>query len=192
MDKFDLGTRHRTARWYEWLAVLVLLWLAFGVRAAVVYKCTGDAGDIAYQSTACIGGDQQEVALAPATSGASPPSYAIERPAPRVVQRAARPVQRRTRRPADMSYECRVADGEVFYRHTPCPRSIRAENISGVTRTRKPSVHAGQSLAVTSRAIPREEACAEIRRAGAIGRAGHERDETVSTYDRNLGRDPCG
>jgi len=30
-----------------------------------------------------------------------------------------------------------------------------------------------------------------MHRAGAISRAGHEHDEDVSTYDRNLGRDPC-
>jgi len=33
--------------------------------------------------------------------------------------------------------------------------------------------------------------CRRLARAGSIGRAGHERDEIVSTYDRNLGRDPC-
>jgi len=39
--------------------------------------------------------------------------------------------------------------------------------------------------------VPRDEACQRIHSAGAIGRAGHQHDEDVSTYDRNLGRDPC-
>jgi len=30
-----------------------------------------------------------------------------------------------------------------------------------------------------------------MRRAGSSGRKGHEFDESISTYDRNLGNDPC-
>jgi hypothetical protein len=44
---------------------------------------------------------------------------------------------------------------------------------------------------VRSQALPRGEVCRRIAAAGSIGRAGHARDESVSTYDRNLGRDPC-
>ena len=43
----------------------------------------------------------------------------------------------------------------------------------------------------TSAPLPRGEACRRMAAAGSIGRAGHARDESVSTYDRNLGRDPC-
>jgi hypothetical protein len=44
---------------------------------------------------------------------------------------------------------------------------------------------------VSSSRIPRDEACREIHTAGSIGRAGHQHDENVSTYEHNLGRDPC-
>jgi hypothetical protein len=49
----------------------------------------------------------------------------------------------------------------------------------------------GATLHVSSQRIAREEACREIQRAGAAGRAGHEHDEVVSSYEHNLGRDPC-
>jgi hypothetical protein len=44
---------------------------------------------------------------------------------------------------------------------------------------------------VTSREIPRDEACRQINAVAADGRDGHARDEQVSVYEHNLGRDPC-
>jgi hypothetical protein len=66
------------------------------------------------------------------------------------------------------------------------PGKITAEAASG-----KHGRSASTAFAVTSEAMPRSEACRRIAAAGSIGRAGHERDQSVSTYDRNLGRDPC-
>jgi hypothetical protein len=95
-------------------------------------------------------------------------------------------------RPSQVSYECRVSDGEVFYRHSPCPHSVSADAAGGgKNRSRSGSQSPSQKLTVSARAVPREEACAQLHRAGAIGRAGHAHDEDVTTYDRNLGRDPC-
>ena len=88
-----------------------------------------------------------------------------------------------------VSYECRAANGEVFYRHGSCPHQITADGAG--TASRKRSGGGSSSVSVTAEALPRGEVCRRMAAAGSIGRAGHERDENVSTYDRNLGRDPC-
>jgi hypothetical protein len=94
-----------------------------------------------------------------------------------------------------MSYQCRAADGQVFYRHGACPHSIPAgsAHVAGASTRGKASSRGGSgaTVSVSTQRIPREEACYEIQRAGAAGRAGHEHDEIASTYEHNLGRDPC-
>jgi hypothetical protein len=94
----------------------------------------------------------------------------------------------------EMAYECRVSDGRLFYRLGNCPHSIpgASDSVSGTRRGKTGNSHGSSGAAqVTSRRIPRDEACHEIHRAGAIGRNGHEFDEHVSSYEHDLGRDPC-
>lgn len=98
-----------------------------------------------------------------------------------------------------MSWECRAADGEVFYRHTRCPGSVPGD---GVVRTRYAEAldashtrrhrNAWSRVPVHGVKIPRSEACQRIHSAGAAVRDGHRRDAHVSTYDRLMGRGPCG
>jgi len=186
----------RTARWYEWLLILLLLGVAGGVRAAPVYKCTGIQGEVAYQSQPCAGGQAATVIqIAPAPAYAPSPRYAIDR------DETARPTRTATRsRPGErretvpLSYECRAADGQVFYRHGSCPHSIPAASARGAsasTHGKGAARGSAATVSVSAQRIARDEACHEIRRAGSAGRAGHEHDEVVSTYDHNLGRDPC-
>ena len=189
----------RPLRWYEWLLILLLMLLAGGVRAATVYKCTADNGDIAYQSLPCTPEQHsQQMNLGRAPVYQPSPQYAVlhrDEEAPRVRGESQR-AEHAPREP--MAYECRASDGQVFYRHTSCPRSIaaNAQTSRGAphagTRAAGSSTRgAGGSLSVSSRRVTREEACHEIHNAGAIGRPGHELDDDVSTYERNLGRDPC-
>ncbi len=181
----------RSMRWYEWLTLLLLLALAAGVRAESVYKCVDGDGGIAYQAQPCASAQRQNVlTLDPAPAYAPPPQYAVERrnenlPARRTTT-ASQAQNRQSNRQAT-SYECRGSDGEVFYRHDSCPHSIAATNSGGRGRGKS----AKTSVSVSARAIPRDEACAQLHRAGSIGRAGHEHDESISTYERNLGHDPC-
>ncbi|RYD14485.1 MAG: hypothetical protein EOP90_12635 [Lysobacteraceae bacterium] len=84
------------------------------------------------------------------------------------------------------SFECRATNGEVFYRHARCPGSIPAG-----ASARRPSRGAAGSVGVRATPVPRREACRRIEAGARSGRAGRERDETVTTYERNLGRDPC-
>ena len=182
----------RSMRWYEWLLALMLLGVVAGVRAAPVYKCTRHAGTITYQDTPCApDGEESRVEFQPAPAPAPSPHYAL--PPASTPERAARPHDsRRSVRNDDapISYECRVSNGDVFYRHAPCPHTI-----AGTPAGAKANAHAGtgaaQKLTVSSRAVSRAEACAQIHRPAAIGRRGREHDDDVSTYDRNLGRDPC-
>ncbi len=191
MDKFDFEPSGRTLRWYEWLAFLLLFFLAAGVRAESVYKCTDAQGGVAYQTQACTSAQHEAVVeIAPAPAYAASPTYAVhddveERAARRGRSKAA-PTSRNASASAQ-SYECRTADGQVFYRHASCPHSIAAQAGSASGRG-----HArAQSVSVSGHRVGREEACTQMRRAGAVGRGGHEHDEDVSTYDKNLGRDPC-
>lgn len=179
----------RSMRWYEWLAGLFLLSLAFGARAGAVYKCVDASGAITFQDRICAAAQaQSDVEIAPAPAYAPSPKYAVETRPPRANFQPARFETRSSHR--DTAYECRASDGRVFYRLGSCPRSLAAE--SGSTNHGKGrSRGGGSSVSVSGQPIPREEACMQMRRAGAIGRGGHEFDEHISTYDKNLGRDPC-
>ena len=186
----------RTTRWYEWLLILLLLGMAGGVRAASVYKCTGGQGEVAYQSQPCAAGQPATaIEIDPAPAYAPSPHYALDHGE---TARASRTVTRshsgERREGALVSYECRAADGQLFYRHGSCPHSIPAGHAHGTsasTHGKGAGRGSNATVSVSAQRIAREDACREIQRAGAAGRAGHEHDEVVSTYEHNLGRDPC-
>ncbi|WP_395679284.1 DUF4124 domain-containing protein [Dokdonella sp.] len=155
--------------------------------AASVYKCRDTQGHIAYQDRVCAVTQQQsqiELLAAPAAAPASDHSRAP-------MGRGER--EHKTRRPTRaarvrevMSWECRGAGGEVFYRHARCPKSIPDPRAAAGSRKQ-----GAKPVKVSATPLPRAEACRRLARAGSIGRRGHEHDESVSTYDRNAGRDPC-
>jgi hypothetical protein len=179
-------------RWYEWLAALLLLALAAGVRADSVYKCTDADGGIAYQSASCAPGQHTDsISIAPAPAYAPPPHYAIERRSNANVRQQP---ESRHAAPHETAYECRAADARVFYRLSGCPHSIAADAMASgrePNHGRGSAKRNGGTTQVSARRVSRDEACRQIHRAGAIGRKGHEFDETVSTYERDLGNDPC-
>jgi uncharacterized protein DUF4124 len=187
MDKTGFVPHYRTTRWYEWGLMLLLMALVGGVRAESVYKCTNTHGDVAYQAQACSSLQESvAVTIAPAPAYAESPKYAVAK-SPADLPRTSREshVASRTH---DVSYECRVSDGEIFYRHSPCPHSLNGDKNAHKGKGRG---RGGESLTVSSTVISRAEACVQIHRAGAIGRAGREHDEDISTYERDLGKDPC-
>lgn len=89
--------------------------------------------------------------------------------------------------PNDVSYECKDGNGDVFYRHRPCPAEVlQGYNCSGAGCVDYVIV------VKSSRQVSRDEACHELHRAGAGSRPLHVFDEPApNTYDKNLGRDPC-
>jgi len=177
------NSHHRTLKLHEWLALLALLFLCNGVRATTVYKCIDAQGAVSYQSASCAASQRaSEIELAPVPAAAPSPQYALD-PA------RAMPMQRRELRLArtktEMANECRASDGNVFYRLGKCPHAIseKSDDHRGKSAT--------HSVSVSSHPVTRAMACSEMSRAGAAGRKGRDYDETISTYDRNLGKDPC-
>jgi hypothetical protein len=170
-----------------------MLGLVAGVRAESVYKCTDAQGAIAFQGQPCPPRqDETQVEILPAPPHAASPDYAVGDRKQTTRVHDEHGSRHQTARPAQLSYECRVSNGDVFYRHSACPHSVPLNvAASGKSRSGSSGKAATQSLTVSSHPVPREEACAQMHRAGSIGRGGHAHDEDVSTYDRNLGRDPC-
>ncbi len=142
---------------------------------------------MAYQTLPCSAQQSEAVVpIAAAPAYAKSPEYAVER----ATEPRARATNAR-REPQAMSFECRAADGQVFYRHASCPHSVAGDASATSSASQRTSRGSGGTVAVSSSRIPRDEACREIHAAGSIGRAGHQHDENVSTYEHNLGRDPC-
>jgi len=192
MDKHEFEYAGRCLRWYEWLAFLVLFALACGVKAAApIYRCDDAQGAVTFQDRPCAAHEtEQVVAIAPAPAYAPSPRYAVPAPLRDTPSRRVN----YARESYAQSWECRAADGQVFYRHNGCPRTIAASGAGSMThgaRHGKNAASNAKTVSVHGVRIPREEACAQMRRAGALGRSGHAHDEEGSTYDRNLGRDPC-
>ncbi len=183
MSLFVSNSHHRTLKLHEWLVILVLLFLCNGLHATTVYKCTGADGAVSYQSAACASSQHAtEIELAPVRDAEPSPQYALD------------PIRRTQLRGRDTriahaktetANECRTSDGNVFYRLGKCPHSIgeKSDDHHG-----KGATH---SVSVSSHPVSRSMACSEMRRAGAAGRKGRDYDETISTYDHNLGNDPC-
>ncbi|HEX5354412.1 MAG TPA: DUF4124 domain-containing protein [Rhodanobacteraceae bacterium] len=185
-------------------AFALMLWAlaAGGAHAASVYRCVDAHGHLSYQDTACPARAQQSkidlhpqpLIGAPGGAATRPVSTTRHHGHARSRRRSA---HTRHARPV-MSWECRAADGEVFYRHTRCPSSIPGD---GVVRSRYAGKTSGEHsrrrlngwsrVRVHGVRVTRAEACRRIHSAGAAGRDGHLRDATVSTYDHLMGRDPC-
>ena len=194
MHKIEFENCGRSMRWYEWLVGLFLFAAALGVRAESVYKCIDANGDIAYQQVSCAARQRQStIAIATAPRYAPSPHYVLARQNEEAAPRSR--VAAHERAPQETAFECRTSDGRVFYRLSACPHSIAGETSAagGKSHRGKPGSarNSGGSAQVSGRRVARDEACREIHRAGAIGRDGHEFDEHVSTYEHNLGHDPC-
>ena len=189
----------------------MFLWLiAAGAHAASVYKCVDAQGHLAYRDTPCAAHAQQnKIDLQPLPTIGNPSEVAASKqaltryvrtsPRERKAARARKPAARIARAKTETSWECRAADGEVFYQHTRCPGSVPGDGTvrsgyAGQTKTSRTRSRQGAwaRVPVHGTKISRAEACQRIQSAGAAGRDGHARDETVSTYDHLMGRDPCG
>lgn len=189
MHEIKFESCGRSMRWHEWLAGLFLLGMMAGARGESVYKCVDAHGVAAYQAQTCDASQRQTVIdIPPAPPLAPSPHYLLARQDAPATRGARSP---RERAPNEMAYECRVSDGRIFYRLGTCPHSLGSE-VGGESKLRRGKGGSARGpVHIASRQIPREQACREIHRAGALGRDGHEFDEHVSTYERDLGHDPC-
>lgn len=190
-------------------ACAALLWTCMAsAHAASVYRCVDARGHLAFQDVPCavhahqrkidllplpVIGDPAEVAAAERRTEAAHARHAANG------MRKKHASSRRSRAKPQMSWECRAADGEVFYRHTRCPASIPGDGTVRTAYAEKQSRenmrgrhNAWSRVRVHGIKVPRAEACRRIHSAGAAVRDGHLRDADVSTYDHLMGRDPCG
>ncbi len=196
----------RTRRLLTGLACVFILWTIAGTAYATpVFKCVDAQGHVAFRDSPCPPRmHQTRIALHPLPTIGDADEVAAERArasAPRHVRTAGHPRRHRSprrRAKPKMSWECRAADGEVFYRHTRCPSSVRGDGVVRVDYAARMSReyphrrhNAWSRVRVHGSRIPRAEACRRIRSPGAAGRDGHLRDAHVSTYARLTGRDPC-
>ncbi|MGH8118145.1 MAG: DUF4124 domain-containing protein [Rhodanobacteraceae bacterium] len=183
------------------LAVLLMWFVAAGAVAAPVYRCTDAQGHVAFQDAPCPTSTQQEkrplvaqpLIGSPGERTAEAPPSRRQTATPRLRKRAPRAAAK-----PPMAWECRVADGEVFYQHTRCPASVPGDGEVRVRFAdragwkRKPKrEHARGRLPVHGVPVTRAEACRRMEPVRAAGRDGHLRDQRASTYDRLMGRDPC-
>jgi len=198
------------------ILVLFALGLLIGrAGAAPVYKCTDGKEHIAYQGTPCAPHLTTRVMQLRSAPAVTPPATGGARAttAEASTRSRAAPVRRvgkarsargygAGRRSAmtnrsdaavnePQSWQCRIGNSEVYYQHSPCPRTAIASVELRDSRTHGRNHGAAQSVPVSGMPLARTEACRRIHAASASDRAGHERDEDVSSYERSLGRDPC-
>lgn len=188
------------------LSLLMLVAVATPAHALTIYKCTNPDGSVAFQDKPCAAHARgaefalradpvvQEPPYAPAA--ASPSRSGKSRDTASSRHRTVSTSRGRTRTPvvsveSDASWECRAANGDVFYQHAPCPSAIAGTIDIKHAPSRGRSRASSATIAVSGRVITRNDACRRIHAASASDRSGHERDEDVSTYERNLGRDRC-
>lgn len=173
------------------LAALLLPGTAFG--GGVVYHCLSASGGAVYQDSPCSG-KQEIVKVRPGPSGeafAEATLRDLGHSAPR--QFAPSTPDPVTPRPQPISYECQSADGEVFYRHDSCPPALPKEeyHFFAGTQTFDRYYMVPAYVPVKSTPVTRSSACSTIYAIDASSRNGNDLDQRYSTYDRNLGRDPC-
>lgn len=187
-------------------AVLMGLMIAGETHAGAIYKCVDAQGAIAFQDNPCaVRAAETEMPMRsqPLIDPAMPMARAVHadhaRPRKSREDLRGRGVHRRRGAHAT-SWECRAADGEVFYRHTHCPHSVPGDGVmrSGGTYALSHHGHgqrggrdAWSPVTVHARKVPRSEACRQINAVAAVERDGSARDEHVSVYDHVRGRDPC-
>lgn len=196
---------HRTRHWLRYAAGLAIVLAGMtATQAATVYKCVTPHGQVTFRDTPCVTGATQtklqsagQPLIDPGAPHAAAP--ATRRTTPRARGRRASHASHRRAPKAAMSWECRAADGEVFYRHARCPGSVPGDGTVRSSYMQEASSRRGRSrhnawskVPVHGVKVPRSEACRRIHSAGASGRDGHLRDDKVSTYDHLMGRDPCG
>ncbi|MGH9519839.1 MAG: DUF4124 domain-containing protein, partial [Terriglobales bacterium] len=169
--------------------LLLLLWCgAETAHAASIYKCVAANGRLAYRDTPCATDARQTklklTGLPLMDPGAPRHTFATRTSSRSPAHRhTGRVSARKHQHKQAMSWECRAADGEVFYRHNHCPGSVPGDGVvrwrdggdspSGKRSRRRRNAWGG--VPVHGVKIPRADACRRIHSAGAAVRDGHRR-----------------
>ncbi len=177
------------------LAAVALMLLPCGAGARDIYTCDGPGGAKIFSQTPCGKNakvapmhELQTVGDSPAVREASEEA-AKERDA--AAKAAAESASKAPPTPAapppQEAYRCIVPNGEVFYRHAPCPESVEVVTTTWVGNT---PVSLTRYAPVQSVDVSRDNACAAIRKPDK--RFGQGRDESYDLFARREHRDPCG
>ena len=191
---------------FSLIAVVTAYFVCGTVNAQTVFKCVDAHGNVSYQGKPCplaatqtqmeLSGENAKLA-APNAAAPKGTRAAAQTPAdssapvpPAGSATAATAADSPSSNAAAESWQCTASDGEVFYRHDACPGTITT-TITQVCGKRG-CFDQTNIAQVSAKAIPREEACSQINARMVSDRAGHQHDQTVSTYEHDLGHDPCG
>jgi len=190
-------------------AALLVLLVAGATHAGDVYQCVDAKGALAFQATPCAAHSGQTVMRIreqPLMDSEASRSFVFPgRDAGASSVGPRKPFHARAASPRSgakraTSWECRAADGEVFYRHSHCPHSVSGDGVMRSTGTyaisrgrggRTRTKSAWDPVPVHASKVPRAVACEQINAVAAVERDGSARDEHVSAYAHDLGRDPC-
>ena len=208
----------RFRSWLNCSGLVALPWLlcvpAGACAGAAVYRRVDAHGRVAFQANACPAQMRQTAVeireqplIDPGAPAAMTSPIRMKHEADAPHRANAHPRARGTSRRASarkeegsLSWECRASDGEVFYRHTRCPHSVPGDGVMRSTGTyvmgrghgkRRGGHNAWSPVPVHARKVSRSEACRQINAVAAVDRDGHARDERVSVYEHDVGRDPC-
>lgn len=207
----NCADRHsRRPGWLGRRAVPLLLLIGGGVHAGAIYQCVDAHGQVAFQANACPAQTRQtalELRGQPLIDPDAPAVASMHVQHERGTSHRAHAHRyshhassRARARKQVSSWECRASDGEVFYRHTRCPHSVAGDGVMRSTGVyavgrgkgkRRGGRTAWSPLTVHARKVARSEACRQINAVAAVERDGSARDEHVSAYEHNVGRDPC-
>ncbi len=186
------------------VAALIAASACGNVTAKRLYRC--DSGNSAsYQDSPCAKPESQKVvghivveevpaehasswvSQAPAAPAASPPG---SRQMPHQSSNPAALV-----REEPQSFRCVASNGAVFYRHDRCPSTVDHKTFHSAHYDRSTGNQVVTSTptysTVTTEKVSRKEACREMGTIANRSRRDRNRDGAASTYERNLGRDPC-
>jgi hypothetical protein len=176
-------------------AIAVFAISADGAVARDMYVCEGANGTKVFSESPCGTGSKAVRMREAPTVGDSPAIREAAAQALKEREAAAKAAAEAANRPREVfvaptpeAYQCRVANGEVFYQHSRCPANVTVLTTSWLG-----------SRAITNEAfapveavpVSKSYACTQIR-AGGGPEGGHRRDEWYSSYDRRQRLDPCG
>lgn len=190
-------------RMNTWARTVLVGFAMVGIsRAASVYKCVDGKGAITFQQIACTAGATgQKVKLRaepPVPPSGLPPGTIVTRDSSSVASRGAEPPSLPPRNPPSVDpfypsgadagrargFECRTAAGVTFYRVDECPRNLEVGSMPTYSARGEFSGSVPINMPVKSREISNAEACNKMGRQPM-------RYDTVSSYDKRNGKDPC-
>jgi len=177
--------------------ILVAKWILFALYFTVlessaqqtVYRCVEEDGSTTFSDQPCS--EDPDVLHIEESHNPAPPRQYLPRASTannddtgRANSSPAPPSSRQA-----ISYRCSIDTGEVWYLHSPCPSRVTIREIEDL-EFEEGWAEVSREVTVDQTEVSRSSACSQIYAVGT-SRRGSDRDESYTTYERNMGRDPC-